>query len=122
MWSSALALSRQHYSVFLSRTSSEKILQYTRVTMTRLTRTEQKAPRMKIVTLDEAQTHLPTLLEAIEATGEPVLLCREGTPVADLVPHRSRSRRVPHPVMQPIRLDYDPTEPLAPDEWPEAAR
>ncbi len=67
---------------------------------------------MKIVTIEEAQAQLLALLEAVEATGEPVLICRQGTPVADLVPHRSRSRLVPHPVMQHIRLDDDPTTPL----------
>ena len=77
---------------------------------------------MKIVTMDEAQTHLPALLDAVEATGEPVLICRQGTPVADLVPHRTRSRLAPHPVMQQIRIDYDPTEPLTADEWPEQHR
>ena len=77
---------------------------------------------MKIVTLDEAQAHLPALLEAVEATGEPVLIYRAGTPVADLVPPRPWSRLAPHPVMQQIRLDYEPTEPLTSDEWPEADR
>lgn len=77
---------------------------------------------MKIVTIDEAQTHFSALLEAVEATGEPVLIYREGTPVADLVPHRPRSRRAPHPLMQQLRFDYDPTEPLTPDEWPEVAQ
>lgn len=77
---------------------------------------------MKIVTIEEAQAQLLALLEAVEATGEPVLICRQGTPVADLVPHRSRSRLVPHPVMQHIRIDYDPTAPLTPDEWPESSQ
>jgi prevent-host-death family protein len=77
---------------------------------------------MKIVTMDEAQIHLPALLDAVEATGEPVLIYRQGTPVADLVPHRTRSRLTPHPVMQQIRIDYDPTEPLTADEWPEQSR
>jgi prevent-host-death family protein len=77
---------------------------------------------MKIVTVDEAQTQLPALLAAVEATGEPVMICRQGTPVADLVPHRTRSRLLPHPVMQRIRMDYDPTEPLTADEWPEQHR
>jgi prevent-host-death family protein len=77
---------------------------------------------MKVVTIDEAQTHLPALLDAVEATGEPVLICRQGTPVADLVPHRTRGRLTPHPVMQLIRIDYDPTESLTADEWPEQSR
>ncbi len=67
---------------------------------------------MKIVTIEEAQAQLLALLETVEATGEPVLMCRQGTPVADLVPHQSRSRLVPHPVMQHIRMDYDPTASL----------
>lgn len=77
---------------------------------------------MKIVTIAEAQTQLPALLDAVEATGEPVLICRQGTPVADIVPHRPWSRRAPHPVMQQIRLDSDPTAPLTLDEWPETHR
>ena len=77
---------------------------------------------MKIVTMDEAQTQLPALLAAVEATGESVLICHEGKPVADLVPHRMRSRLIPHPVMQQIRSDYEPTEPLTADEWPEQSR
>ena len=77
---------------------------------------------MKIVTIDEAQTQLPALVAEVEATGEPVLICHHGKPVADLVPHRTRSRLVPHPVMQQIRIDYDPTEPLTADEWPEQSR
>ena len=77
---------------------------------------------MKIVTLDEAQTQLPALLAALEATGEPVLICHQGKPVADLVPHRTRSRLVPHPVMQQLRLDDDPTAPLTADAWPEPHR
>jgi prevent-host-death family protein len=77
---------------------------------------------MKIVTMEEAQTQLPALVAAVEATGEPVLICHQGKPVADLVPHRMRSRLVPHPVMQQIRLDYDPTELLTADEWPEQSR
>ena len=77
---------------------------------------------MKIVPLEEAQTQLPALLAAVEATGESVLICHQGKPVADLVPHRTRSRLVPHPVMQQIRIDYDPTEPLTADEWPEQSR
>ena len=74
---------------------------------------------MKIVTIQEAQTQLPALVAAVEATGEPVLICDQGKPVADLVPHRTRSRLTPHPVMQRIRIEYDPTEPLMVDEWPE---
>jgi prevent-host-death family protein len=77
---------------------------------------------MKIVNIHEAKTQLSALLAEIEKTGEKVLICRHGKPVADLVPHRKRSRLEPHPVMSQIRIDYDPSEPLAEDEWPESGR
>ena len=75
---------------------------------------------MKIVNIHEAKTKLSALLAEVEATGETVLICRHGKPVADLVPHRKRSRLEPHPVMNKIRINYDPLEPLAADEWPES--
>ena len=77
---------------------------------------------MKSVNIHEAKTKLSALLAEVEKTGEKVLICRHGKPVADLVPHRKRSRLEPHPVMSKIRINYDPIEPLAEDEWPEASR
>ena len=77
---------------------------------------------MKIVNIHEAKTKLSALLAEVEETGEKVLICRHGKPIADLVPHRKRSRLEPHPVMSQIRINYDPIEPLAEDEWPENSR
>lgn len=77
---------------------------------------------MKIVNIHEAKTKLSALLAEVEATGEKVLICRHGKPVADLVPHRKHNRLEPHPVMRNIRINYSPTEPLAEDEWPESSR
>ena len=76
---------------------------------------------MKIVNIHEAKTNLSALLSEIEATGEKVLICRNSKPIADLLPHRRRSRRQPHAVMSQFRIDYDPTEPLTADEWPESS-
>ncbi len=77
---------------------------------------------MKIVNIHEAKTKLSALLAEVEATGETVLICRHGKPVAELVPHRKRSRLEPHPVMRKIRINYDPIEPLAEDEWQKSSR
>ncbi len=74
---------------------------------------------MKMVNIHEAKTQLSALLAEVEKTGERVLICRYGKPVADLVPHRKRNRLEPHPMMSQIRINYDPTEPLGEDEWPE---
>ena len=75
---------------------------------------------MKTVNVHEAKTTLSALLARVEKTGERVFICRSGKPVADLVPHRRVDRTVPHPVMSAIEIKYDPTEPLGPEEWPEA--
>jgi len=77
---------------------------------------------MKIVNIHEAKTKLSALLAEIEKTGEKVLICRNGEPVADLLPHRKRDRLEPHPVMGKIGIHYDPIEPLSDDEWPESIR
>lgn len=77
---------------------------------------------MKSLSVHEAKTRLSAVLAEVEATGEPFLVCRHGKPVAEIVPHRKPHRLKPHPVMSRLRLNYDPTEPLAEDEWPEEAR
>lgn len=74
---------------------------------------------MKMVNIHEAKTKLSALLTEVEETGERILICRYGKPIADLVPHRKPNRLEPHPVMSQIRMNYDPTEPLGEDEWPE---
>ncbi len=53
------------------------------------------------------------------ASGATYLICKNGGPVADLVPHQKTDRMSPHPVMSRIGIHYDPTEPLSEDEWPE---
>ena len=77
---------------------------------------------MKTIGVHEAKTRLSAILAHIEETGESFLVCRRGKPVAELVPHRKRGRLEPHPVMSRIKINYDPTETLTDDEWPEDAR
>ena len=76
---------------------------------------------MKAVNIHEAKTTLSALLTKVEKSGERIFICRNGKPVADLVPHERRNRLMPHPTMSNIKIKYDPTEPLAPDEWPETS-
>ena len=73
---------------------------------------------MKLVSVHEAKTQLSALLAEIERTGEEVVICRHRKPVANLVPYKKRSRVDPHPMIREVRIEYDPTEPLAADEWP----
>ena len=74
---------------------------------------------MKTLNIHEAKTRLSAVLAEIAEKGETYIICRNGTPVADLVPHVRKSRLSPHPVLRKIRVKYDPTEPLTPDEWPQ---
>lgn len=77
---------------------------------------------MKTVNVHEAKTHFSSLLAKLEKDSEAIVICRNGEPVADLVPHQRASRIKPHPVLGKIKIGYDPVEPVSPDEWPEAAR
>ena len=78
---------------------------------------------MSTVTEKEAKAQLPKLLAQIEKSGQPIVICRDGKPVADLVPHRALKRNMKaHPVMGNIKINYDPTEPLSEAEWPAEAR
>lgn len=73
---------------------------------------------MKKLNVHEAKTRLSSLLAEVEKKGESFLICRNGRPVADLVPHVRASRVTPHPTLRRIRVRYDPTEPLTAEEWP----
>lgn len=74
---------------------------------------------MKKLNVHEAKTRLSAVLTEIEKKGETYLICRNGKPVADLVPHVKKSRLVRHPMLSRIRMNYDAAEPLTAGEWPE---
>jgi antitoxin (DNA-binding transcriptional repressor) of toxin-antitoxin stability system len=77
---------------------------------------------MKTVNVHEAKTNFSSLLAKLEKNSESIVICRNGEPVADLVPHRRANRIKAHPALRKIKIGYDPVEPLAANEWPEAAR
>jgi len=77
---------------------------------------------MKTVNVHEAKTNFSRLLATVEDASESFVICRNGEPVADLVPHQRVNRIKTHLVLGKIKIDYDPIEPLAREEWPEAAR
>ena len=73
---------------------------------------------MIVVNIHEAKTNLSSLLAKIEKSGEKVLVCRNGKPIADLVAHKCTDRLKPHSIMGNIAINYDPVETLSDDEWP----
>jgi prevent-host-death family protein len=77
---------------------------------------------MKTVNVHDAKTHFSSLLARVEQKSECIVICRNGEPVANLVPHKPRKRTRVHAQLSKIKLNYDPVEPLGKDEWPEASR
>lgn len=72
------------------------------------------------VNLREAKRALFQLVKALEERGETVVVCRNGCPVARLVPYaegsRDHFRRDPR--LAGV-LREDPIAPLPPESWPE---
>jgi len=74
---------------------------------------------MKAVNVHEAKTNLSRLLELVEL-GEPVVIARNGKPIAKLVPFRTEIRK-PGRLKGKIRIGADFDAPL-PEELAAAFR
>jgi prevent-host-death family protein len=74
---------------------------------------------MRVLNIHEAKTNLSSVLLEVEKEGTKFLICRNGEPIAELVPHKKRSRSKLHPIMSKIKINYDPTEELTENEWGE---
>ena len=77
---------------------------------------------MKTVNLHEAKTGFSGLLAEIEHGRERVVICRNGKPVADLVPHQREVSMESDGALGAIKINYDPSEPLNDADWPPESR
>lgn len=78
---------------------------------------------MKKVNLYEAKTHLSKLVASVEESGESIVLCRNGRPVADVVPHKEvRGNFTVPDSLKGAKFLGDPCAPLEESEWPESLR
>ncbi len=77
---------------------------------------------MKSVNVHQAKSTLSSLLLQIERSGIGVVICRNGKPVADLIPHQSVDRSRPDAKLGKIKIKYDPIEELSTEEWPDEQR
>jgi len=77
---------------------------------------------MKSINVHEAKTRLSRLLAEIEAKGEGFVICRNGEPVADLVPHRRPVSMAADRKLGAFSIDDDPAEGLSAEDWPQGAR
>jgi prevent-host-death family protein len=72
---------------------------------------------VKAVNVHKAKTNFSKLLAQVESDAAEYVICRNGKPIANLIPHRQKDRLRPHPLLRKIQINYDPLEPLALDEW-----
>lgn len=95
---------------------------------------------MITVALDEAPSHLSTLLEQVEESGEVVLICRGERPIAELRRPTTPAEPAPastqtgapsdlvvdrnglplNPELARVEFYEDPVKPLDPEDWPDA--
>lgn len=79
---------------------------------------------MIYVNLCQAKAQFLRLVSAVEKQGERIILCRNGIPVADLVPHASipSNKLDPDTLFAGARFLGDPAPPLEAGDWPENLR
>ncbi|MGA1865116.1 MAG: type II toxin-antitoxin system Phd/YefM family antitoxin [bacterium] len=75
------------------------------------------------VNTHEAKTRLSELLAKVESQGETIIICRNGKPVAEVIPWRkSPDPMRQDPVLKKVVFHEDPSLPLDEDEWPDDLR
>jgi prevent-host-death family protein len=76
---------------------------------------------METINLYQAKTQFSRLVAAVERKQERIVVCRNGLPVADLVPHTPDLIKTldPDPLLAGARFLGDPVAPLDPEDWPE---
>ena len=75
------------------------------------------------VNTHEAKSKLSYLLSRVETAGETVRICRNGKPIALLVPVQLVADPLEqHEELRGITFREDPTAPLSEEDWPEGSR
>ena len=77
---------------------------------------------MKTVNVHEAKTGFSGLLTEIEQKRSRIVICRNGKPVADLVPHQTETSMEPDKKLGAIEIHYNPIEEASAEEWPPELR
>jgi antitoxin (DNA-binding transcriptional repressor) of toxin-antitoxin stability system len=73
--------------------------------------------KMKALNVHETKTKLSSILAQVEMQGEKFTICRNGKPIADLVPHQKKNRLEPHPLLSQVKVKCDLTAPLTQESW-----
>lgn len=70
---------------------------------------------MTTVNIHEAKTQLSALLALVEQGEEHIVICRYGSPIAEIVPYKKKRRSSVNKSLMPIKVAADLTEPVAGD-------
>ena len=72
-----------------------------------------------LVSTYEAKAHLSKLLADVERTGQPITICRNKKPVADLVAHRETKNPLRQdPALRGAKIHGDPCNLVDESDWP----
>lgn len=75
------------------------------------------------VNIHEAKTHLSELLLKVETRHEKIIICRNGKPVAELLPlNKDKNPLKQSQKLKKIKFHEDPTIPLSYEDWSELQR
>ena len=78
---------------------------------------------MLLFNIHDAKSNLSGLVADVESKHETIMLCRNGKPVAQIVPIPWLNSPLRHSArLGKITLRYDPLEGLTADDWPIEAR
>jgi prevent-host-death family protein len=78
---------------------------------------------MITVNTHDAKTHLSALLAKVESKHETIVICRNGTPVAELQPwQKNKNPFHQNPKLIKVKFKEDPWLPLSEDEWPSSKK
>jgi len=77
---------------------------------------------MTVVNIHDAKTRLSGLLAEVEKNGRRFVICRNGEPIADLIPHQTEVPMTSDKRLGAIKLKYDPIEEVSESEWPSDSR
>lgn len=73
----------------------------------------------------EAKVRLPYFLSKVEKDHEKIKICRNGRPIALLIPLDPQFPSDPlkqHPKLMAVKIHEDPTAPLDEEDWPSDLR
>jgi antitoxin (DNA-binding transcriptional repressor) of toxin-antitoxin stability system len=71
---------------------------------------------MITVSLNEAKTHLSSLISGVEHRGEKVMILKHGVAVAEIIPVTNKKRTSLHSDIKNIDIRFDPLKPTE-GEW-----